>query len=118
MGVDYELAAHGADLYLDRGYPFREGRWNDGVNLDLPLTGDMVRLLDDCERYGPGWVEAVARWLDEHGPAWLIPDTGSFMPAGVPDGGERWEAWKRNERRRFDLARAPGGPWSTFERRR
>lgn len=114
MGTDYDLVAEHADLYLDRAGPFVAAYFDLPLNHDRPngpkLTGSDIREhVKDGERYGPGWVEAVARWVDEHGPACLIDDHGAAEDIML--GVSRYRAWENGTRERFDMGRGEDGVW-------
>jgi hypothetical protein len=110
MGIDLELVAAGASLYLDRGYPLR-GMASEAEGGQL-FTGDDIRIAFDCDRYGFGWVDAVAAWVDEFGPAELLNDhEHSDRLTAV------YTAWTNGEgHRMFDVAKA-GGRWIFYERK-
>jgi len=111
MGTDYEMVAGRADLYLDRAGPFVAAYFDLPLNHDRPngprLTGTDIREhVKDVERYGPGWVEAVAQWVDEYGPARLAGDHRDDH-----DANGRWTAWEKGDREHFDMGRGEDGVW-------
>ena len=119
MGTDYDMVAERADLCLDRAGPFVAAYFDLPFQVVGPgdagtggpqLTGDDIRNnVKDAERYGPGWVEAVARWVDEHGPAYLCDDHGAVEDIML--GVSRYRAWENGTRERFDMGRGEDGVW-------
>jgi len=90
MGVDYYLM-NGLErkaLYLDRAH---ELVCHPKVHFEVqgePITADLVRSaiptvetdVFNSAEYKTEWLEVVASWLDEHGPATLLPDNDLNEP--------------------------------------
>jgi hypothetical protein len=112
MGVDYALVNQHAELYLDRGKPFREPIPMEVGDIFNQREPDPVRASDARafkrpdvpEGYpnGAGWLEAVATWLEAFGPCLLLDDHRHSTHLTT-----LYLRWKVGDFRRFELSRDP-----------